>query len=117
MQYIVVSLNRGSSLSEHLPEQINLDRIYNFKFGDCYIHAKSCEKFQMESCEGSLSATDVCKRLCTLYQMVISYSYLVTVWMKFVTHKNKADVKLVDKWLMNCMVVGYRVIYQGRCFS
>ena len=61
MQYKVVSLNRGSSLSERLPEQIHLDRIYNFKFGDCYVKAKTCETFKMESREGSLFATDVCE--------------------------------------------------------
>ena len=33
------------------------------------------------------------------------------------THKNKADVKSVDKWLTYCMIVGYKVINQGRCFS
>jgi hypothetical protein len=82
-----------SSLSVCLPEQIHLDRIYDFKFGDCYVKAKTCETFKIESHEGSPSATDVCKQLCTLAQMVISYSHLVTVWMKFVTHKNKADVK------------------------
>ena len=31
--------------------------------------------------------------------------------------KNEADVKSVDKWLMYRMVVGYKVINQGRCFS
>ena len=49
--------------------------------------------------------------------MVILYSHLVTVWMIFVTHKNKADVKTVDKWLTYSVVLGYEVINQGRCFS
>ena len=117
MQYKVVSLNRGSSLSECSPEQIHLDRIYNFKFVNCYVKAEACERFKTESCEGSLSATDVCKQLCTLAQMVISYLHLVTVWMKFVTHKNKAEVKSVDKWLTHRVVIGHEVIDQGRCFS
>ena len=114
MQYEVVSLNRGSSLSEHSPEQIHLDGVYNFKFGDCYVKAKTCETFKIESHEGSPSATDVCKQLCTLAQMVISYSHLVTVWMKY--HKNKADVKSVDKWLMYHVVMGYKVIDQGKLY-
>ena len=33
------------------------------------------------------------------------------------THKNKAHVKSVDKWLVYSVVVGYEVIDQGRCFS
>ena len=49
MQYKVVSLNRGSILSECSPEQIDLDRIYNFKFADCYVKAKTCETFKTES--------------------------------------------------------------------
>ena len=56
MQYKVVSLNRSSSLSGHLPEQIHLDRIYNFKLGDCYVKAKPCETFKIESCKRNLSS-------------------------------------------------------------
>ena len=41
----------------------------------------------------------------------------MNVWMKFVTHDNKADFKSVDKWLMYHVVGGYEVIDQGRCFS
>ncbi len=71
----------------------------------------------MESREGSLSATDVYEQLCALAQMVISYSHLVAVWMKFVTQKNKADFKSVEKWYTYCMVVGCKVIDQRRRFS
>ena len=33
--------------------------------------------------------------------------------MKFVTHKNKADVKTVDKWLTYCMVIDYELLIKG----
>ncbi len=71
----------------------------------------------MGSCEGSLSATNVCEELCTLAQRVISYLHLVTVWMKCVTHKNKDDVKSVDKWLTYSVVICYEVINQRNGFS
>ena len=75
MQYIVVSLNRGSSLSEHLPEQINLDRIYNFKFGDHYVKAKTWETFKTES--------HYMQAIMHSQSNVFSYSHLVTVWINF----------------------------------
>jgi hypothetical protein len=37
MKFEVVSLNRGSSQAEDSPEQVHLDRIFNFKFIECNV--------------------------------------------------------------------------------
>ena len=114
MKFEVVKLNRGSSQAEDSPEQVHLDRIFNFKFIECNVRANQSGAYREDRNEKHLVASDLCERLCTLARMVISYLHLVTVWMKFVTHKSKADVKSVDKWLTYCVAKGCEVIDQGK---
>ena len=76
-QYEVIALNRGSSRSGDSPEQVQLDIIYNFKFREAYVQAQVSTSYMEESNELNLASTDLCKRLCTLTQMMISYSHLL----------------------------------------
>ena len=113
-QYEVIALNRGLSWSGDSPEQVQLDMIYNFKFQEAYIQAQVSNLYKEESNELNLASTDLCKRLCTLAGMVISYSHLVTLWQTALTRK---PASVADKWLTHRVVIGYEHIDQGKRFS
>ena len=80
MKFEVVCLNRGSSQSEDYPEQVDLDRIFHFKFTECNVQANECGAYREDRNEKHLVSADLRERLCTLARMVISYSHLVTLW-------------------------------------
>ncbi len=116
-QYEVIALNRGLSRSGDSPEQVQLDMIYNFKFQEAYIQAQVSNLYKEESNELNLASTDLCKRLCTLAGMVISYSHLVTLWQTALTRKPASELTLADRWLTHRVVIGYEHIDQGKRFS
>ena len=117
-QYEVIALNRGSSRAGDSPEQVQLDMIYNFKFREAYVQAQVSTSYMEESNELHLAPTDLCKRLCTLARMVISYSHLVTFWQTALTRKPTSEsAMMVDRWLTHRVVIGYELIDQGKRFS
>ena len=97
MKFEVVSLNRGSSQAEDSPEQVHLDRIFNFKFIECNVRANQSGAYREDRNEKHLVASDLCERLCTLARMVISYSHLFTLWKNKVHGKRVCDLNIVDK--------------------
>ena len=117
-QYEVIAPNRGSSRAGDSPEQVQLDMIYNFKFLEAYVQAQVSTSYMEESNELHLAPTDLCKRLCTLARMVISYSHLVTFWQTALTRKPTSEsAMMVDRWLTHRVVIGYELIDQGKRFS
>ena len=68
----IVTLNKGSTEYEDLPEQIFLDLISKCKFTECDAEARIGDQFGEERNVGCLDALDLCDRLCTLARMVIS---------------------------------------------
>ena len=117
MKFEVVKLNRGSSQAEDSPEQVHLDRIFNFKFIECNVRANQSGAYREDRNEKHLVASDLCERLCTLARMVISYSHLFTLWKNKVHGKRVCDLNIVDKWLSYRVVIGYELIDQGKRFS
>mgnify|MGYP006201242395 CR=1 FL=1 len=113
----IVTLNRGSYEYEGSPEQIFLDLISKFKFTEGYAKARIGEQFVEERNVGCLVYFDLCDRLCTVAQMVISYSHVFTVWKKYVSQKPPTAIKSMDKWLTYRVTIGYAVIDQGKHFS
>ena len=117
MKLEVVKLNRGSSQAEDSPEQVHLDRMFNFKFIECNVRANQSGAYREDRNEKHLVASDLCERLCTLARMVISYSHLFTLWKNKVHGKRVCDLNIVDKWLSYRVVIGYELIDQGKRFS
>ncbi len=54
MKFEVVSLNRRSSQAEDSPEQVHLDRIFNFKFIECNIRANQSGAYREDRSENML---------------------------------------------------------------
>ena len=117
MKFEVVKLNRGSSQAEDSPEQVHLDRIFNFKFIECNVRANQSGAYREGRSDKHFVASDLCERLCTLARMVISYSHLFTLWKNKVHGKRVCDLNIVDKWLSYRVVIGYELIDQGKRFS
>ena len=113
----VVSLNRGSSQSQDSPEQIHLDKIFQFKFTECNVQATKSGTYREDRNEKHLVAADLCERLCTLARMVISCSHVITLWKNAVYEKSVGDHTTVDKSLTYCVVIVYELIDQGKHFS
>jgi hypothetical protein len=113
----IVTLNRGSSEYEGSPEQVQRDLSSNFKFTDSYARARMREQYVEERNLGCLFAFDLCRRLCALAWMVISYSHLFTSWKMVLSQKPHSAIRLIDKWLTYPVTIGYAVIGQGNCYS